>query len=103
MAEISNLSLFVTAAVVLIVTPGPAVFYVMTRGMDQGWKAGLVSALGIECGTLIHVGAATLGVSAILLASPLAFDLVKYLSVAYLIYLGIRKLTVRDLSLQTKR
>jgi threonine/homoserine/homoserine lactone efflux protein len=103
MAEISNLSLFVTASLVLIVTPGPAVFYVMARGMDQGWKAGLVSALGIEVGTLIHVGAATLGVSAILLASPLAFDLVKYLSVAYLIYLGIRKLTVRDLSVQTKR
>jgi len=103
MVEISKLSLFVTAAFVLLLTPGPAVLYVMAKGMDQGWKAGLASVLGIEFATLIHVGAATLGISAIIVASPLAFDVVKYLSVVYLLYLGIRKLTAQEEFAQSKR
>lgn len=88
----SNLSLFVLAALALVLTPGPAVIYIITRSVDQGRRAGLVSMLGIEFGNLFHVVAAALGVSAILMSSALAFEIVKYLGAAYLIYLGIRKL-----------
>ncbi len=86
------LGLFVVAAVVLLVTPGPAVLYIVARSVEQGRGAGLVSALGIHVGTLVHVAAAALGMSAILASSALAFDVVKYLGAAYLVYLGIRKL-----------
>lgn len=88
----SNLSLFIAAALALVLTPGPAVIYIITRSVDQGRRAGLVSMLGIEVGNLFHVVAAALGVSAILMSSALAFEIVKYLGAAYLIYLGIRKL-----------
>ncbi len=91
-----NLALFIPAAIALIVTPGPVVLYIVTRSVDQGRKAGLVSVLGSEIGNLCHVAAAALGLSAILLSSTLAFDIVKYLGAAYLIYLGIRKLLSSD-------
>lgn len=96
MPEISTLAVFVAAAVVLIVTPGPAVLYVVARSIDQGRLAGIVSTLGIGVGSLCHVAAAALGVSALLVSSALAFNLVKYLGAAYLIYLGVRKLMVRE-------
>ncbi|MCB0168586.1 MAG: LysE family translocator [Anaerolineae bacterium] len=96
MLEISTLAVFMTAAVVLIVTPGPAVLYVVARSIDQGRLAGIVSTLGIGVGSLVHVAAAALGVSALLVSSALAFNLVKYLGAAYLIYLGVRKLVVRE-------
>lgn len=92
MPPIANLPIFLAAALVLVLTPGPAVLYVVTRSVDQGRRAGLVSVLGIEFGNLFHVVAAALGVSAILMTSALAFEIVKYLGAAYLIYLGIRKL-----------
>src|SRR5215211_1571589 len=92
----AGLSLFLTATLVLLLTPGPAVLYVVTRSVDQGRKAGLVSVLGIQSGTLFHVLGAALGLSAILLSSALAFDVVKYLGAAYLIYLGIKKLRSRE-------
>ncbi len=88
----SNLSLFIASAFVLALTPGPAVLYVVTRSVDQGRRAGLVSMLGIEVGNLFHVVAAALGVSAILMSSALAFEIVKYLGAVYLIYIGIRRL-----------
>jgi threonine/homoserine/homoserine lactone efflux protein len=90
------LALFIPAALALVLTPGPVVLYIVTRSVDQGRKAGLVSVLGSELGNLCHVAAAALGLSAILLTSTLAFDLVKYLGAAYLIYLGIRKLRSKD-------
>ena len=90
--EASLLGLFVVAAMVLLLTPGPAVLYVVTRSVEQGRLAGLVSALGVHVGTLVHVAAAALGVSALLVSSALAFDVVKYLGALYLIYLGVRKL-----------
>ena len=96
MPEISTLAIFVVTAVVLIVTPGPAVLYVAARSIDQGRMAGIVSTLGIGTGTLVHVAAAALGISALLVSSALAFNLVKYLGAAYLIYLGMRKLMVRE-------
>ncbi|MBX3065433.1 MAG: LysE family translocator [Anaerolineae bacterium] len=87
-----NLGLFIPAAIALILTPGPVVLYIITRSVDQGRKAGLVSVLGLELGNMVHVMAAALGLSALLLSSSLAFELVKYLGAAYLIYLGIRTL-----------
>jgi threonine/homoserine/homoserine lactone efflux protein len=94
--EASRLGLFVVAAIVLLLTPGPAVLYIVTRSVAQGRLAGLVSALGVHVGTLVHVAAAALGVSALLLSSALAFDIVKYLGALYLIYLGVRKLAGWD-------
>lgn len=92
----ANLALFIPAALVLIVTPGPAVLYIVTRSINQGRRAGLASVVGVEIGNLFHVVAAALGISAILLTSALAFDIVKYLGAAYLIYLGIKKLVTRE-------
>jgi threonine/homoserine/homoserine lactone efflux protein len=92
MPTIANFSLFMVASLALLLTPGPAVLYVVTRSVDQGRKAGLISVLGINTGTLVHVFGAALGISALLLSSALAFEIVKYLGAAYLIYIGIRKL-----------
>jgi threonine/homoserine/homoserine lactone efflux protein len=91
----SRLGLFVTAALVLLLTPGPAVLYIVTRSLDQGRRAGFVSVLGVHAGTLVHVAAAAAGLSAILAASAMAFSVVKYLGAAYLIYLGVRQLLAR--------
>jgi threonine/homoserine/homoserine lactone efflux protein len=88
-------TLFLVAALALLITPGPAVIYIVTRSIDQGRSAGFVSAFGVFVGTLCHVAAAALGLSALLMSSALAFQSVKYLGAAYLIYLGIRKLTSR--------
>jgi len=87
----SSLLLFVSAALVLLAIPGPAVLYVTSRSIGLGRTAGLVSALGIGVGTLVHVAAAAVGLSAVLMSSA-AFSVVKYLGVAYLIYLGVQKL-----------
>jgi threonine/homoserine/homoserine lactone efflux protein len=91
----STLALFSVAAMALLLTPGPAVLYIVTRSIDQGRLAGIVSVLGIAVGTLFHIAAAALGVSALLVSSALAFGVVKYLGAAYLIYLGVRKLRER--------
>ena len=96
MLELSRLPLFFVASLVLLLTPGPAVLYIVARSIDQGRGAGLVSVLSIEVGNSVHVLAATLGLSAILLSSALAFTVVKYLGAAYLIYLGLRKLLARE-------
>lgn len=91
----TTLPLFITASLVLLLTPGPAVLYIITRSIDQGRRAGLVSVLGVEIGNACHVVAAALGLSAILASSALAFSIVKYMGAAYLIYLGVRKLLTR--------
>ena len=88
----SSLILFMTGAIVLLMIPGPVVMYVVSRSIGQGRSAGLVSVMGTAVGTLCHVAAATLGLSAVLASSALAFQFVKYLGAAYLIYLGIRTL-----------
>jgi len=88
----SSLLLFVTGAAILLVIPGPAVFYIVSRSVGHGRAAGLVSAMGIAAGTLFHLAAATLGLSALLASSALVFQFVKYLGAAYLVYLGIRVL-----------
>lgn len=96
MPELSTFTIFVVATSVLLLTPGPAVLYIVTRSIDQGRVAGIVSTLGIAVGTLFHVAAAAFGISALLVSSALLFNFVKYLGAAYLIYLGIRKLLVRE-------
>ena len=95
----SSLLLFLTGAIIILVIPGPAVFYITSRAIGQGRAAGLVSAGGIATGTLGHCLAATLGLSALLVSSALAFQCVKYLGAAYLVYLGIRTLRRSDLAL----
>ncbi len=92
MIESSQLYFFILAALALLLVPGPAVLYITARSANQGRMAGLVSVFAIETANLIQAVAAALGLSAILLSSALAFDVVKYLGAAYLIYLGIRKL-----------
>jgi threonine/homoserine/homoserine lactone efflux protein len=94
--DLPNLPVFLLAALILLLTPGPAVLYITARSMDQGRLAGLVSVLSIETGNSAHVLAATFGLSAILMSSALAFTIVKYLGAAYLIYLGIRRFLARD-------
>src|SRR5215813_4249902 len=92
----SQLILFMGAALLLLLIPGPAVLYITARSASQGRMAGIVSVFAIETANFIQAVAAALGLSAILLSSALAFDVVKYLGAAYLIYLGVRKLMSSD-------
>ena len=92
----TTLFLFAAAAMVLLVVPGPSVLYIVTRSVDQGRRAGAVSVLGIHAGSLVHVAAGILGLSALLASSALAFDAVRYIGAAYLIWLGIRRLRSRS-------
>jgi threonine/homoserine/homoserine lactone efflux protein len=91
-----NLPVFLLAALILLLTPGPAVLYIVARSVDQGRLAGLVSVLSIEAGNFVHVLAATVGLSALLVSSALAFSIVKYLGAGYLIFLGVRRLLSRE-------
>jgi threonine/homoserine/homoserine lactone efflux protein len=88
----ASLGLFVSAALVLLVVPGPAVLYIFARSVEQGRLAGFVSILGIHVATLVHVAAAALGLSAVLASSVLAFSLIKYVGAAYLIWLGLKRI-----------
>lgn len=92
MPDPSRLALFVGAAIVLLVVPGPAVLYVVTQSVSHGRRAGIASVAGITTGTLVHIAAATVGLSALLASSALAFDVVKYLGAAYLVVVGLRRL-----------
>ena len=75
--------------------PGPAVTYIVTQSIDKGRRAGLVSALGVATGGLVHVAAAVIGLSALLASSATAFTIVKLVGAAYLIVIGIRRLLAR--------
>lgn len=92
----SSLLLFVTGAAIMLVIPGPAVTYIVSRSIAHGRAAGLVSVLGITTGTFCHILAATLGLSALLVSSAVAFESIKYVGAAYLIYLGIKTLRQSD-------
>jgi threonine/homoserine/homoserine lactone efflux protein len=102
MPTLPTLALFLLAAFGLLIAPGPAVLYVITRSVEQGRRAGLTSMAGVELASLIHTAAAALGLSALLLTSALAFSVVKYLGAAYLIYLGLRTLLTPEKSTQTQ-
>jgi len=88
--------LFSLAALALLAIPGPAVLYIVVQSAEQGRRVGLASVAGIHLGTLVHIAAASAGLSALIVASSLAFSVVKYAGAAYLVYLGIRKLLERD-------
>lgn len=90
-----TLAVFAAAAVALLVIPGPAVLYIVAQSIEHGRGAGLVSMLGVQAGGLVHVAAAALGLSALLVRSATAFDVVKYAGAAYLVFLGLRKLLSR--------
>ena len=91
----STYLLFIATALALLAIPGPAVLYVVGRSIDQGRTAGLASVLGITTGTIVHITAATIGLSSLVLASKVAFDAVRYVGAAYLILLGVRRLLTR--------
>ncbi len=86
----STLALFMLAAGALIVTPGPAVLFIVARSAHQGRRAGLVSAMGVATGGLVHVAGAVLGFSALLASSALAFSTVRWFGAGYLVFLGLR-------------
>src|SRR5688500_11849699 len=89
MPEPGTLLLFSAAALALIVVPGPAVLYIVAQSIDRGRLAGVVSALGVAVGGLVHVTAATIGLSSLLVSSATAFSVVKYAGAAYLIGMGL--------------
>ena len=95
MPSLSTLAVFIGAALVLLAIPGPSVLYIVTQSISHGRAAGLVSVLGVQVGATVHVAAATIGVSSILLSSARAFQVVKYAGAAYLIFLGLQRLLRR--------
>ena len=92
MPDAATLAVFCAATLALLVVSGPAVLYIVTQSVDHGRRAGLVSVLGVSTGGLVHVAAAALGLSSLLLSSATAFEVVKYAGAAYLVFLGVRRL-----------
>ena len=86
---------FAVASLGLLVVPGPAVLYIITRSVEQGRQVGFASVLGVHIGTTVHIVAAAAGLSALLVSSATAFSAVKYAGAAYLIVLGLRRLLGR--------
>ena len=99
----TSLWLFGLAALALLAIPGPAVLYIVVQSADQGRRVGLASVAGVHLGTLVHVAAASAGLSAVIVASSVAFSAVRYAGAAYLIYLGVRKLLDRDAQTRVER
>src|SRR5579859_2550430 len=96
MPSAANLMIFCTAALLLAISPGPGMLYVLARSLQGGRRVGLASSFGTALGGLCHVVAAALGLSLILAQSALAFALVKYLGAAYLVYLGVKTLLAKE-------
>ena len=96
MPDGSTLLLFAGASLALLAVPGPAVIYVVTRSVDQGRAAGLVSVLGVETGTFAYALAAAAGLTGLIAASETGFTILRYAGAAYLVYLGVRRLVERE-------
>jgi threonine/homoserine/homoserine lactone efflux protein len=96
MVGIQNYSVFVSAAVLLNLTPGPDTMYILGKSISEGRKSGIASVFGIATGTLGHTLAAALGLSAILMKSAVAFGVVKYIGAGYLVFIGIKTLTSKN-------
>ena len=92
MPDPSRWGLFALATLALLVVPGPAVLYIVARSIEQGRRGGVLSVLGIHTGTLVHVAAASVGLSAILVQSATAFTVVKLAGAVYLVVIGLRRL-----------
>jgi threonine/homoserine/homoserine lactone efflux protein len=90
MPDTATVLAFAAASILLVAVPGPNLIYILTRSVAQSRRAGVVSALGIETGTLVHVGAAVIGLSTVIAASPAAMTALKFAGVAYLIYLAAK-------------
>jgi threonine/homoserine/homoserine lactone efflux protein len=94
--DLHNVILFMAAGLTLNITPGPDMLYVITRSVSEGRLSGIVSAFGIMAGCIVHTLAIAFGLTAFLLAVPTAYDIIKYLGAAYLVYLGIKKLFAKN-------
>lgn len=97
MPSLSTYAVFLATGMALLAIPGPAVLYVVTRSIEMGRRGGLASVAGITTATVTHVALATAGLSSLVLASTVAFDAVKYVGAAYLLFLGLRRLLGRGL------
>jgi threonine/homoserine/homoserine lactone efflux protein len=95
--SLSTYAVFLATGMALLLVPGPAVLYVVTRSIEMGRAGGLASVAGITTATVAHVALATAGLSSLILASTVAFDVVKYVGAAYLLLLGLRRLFGRGL------
>ena len=96
MAGTQHLWLFIVSGLLLNITPGPDSLFIMARSASQGWRAGFVACWGIGAGVFVHVGAAALGLSALLATSAMAFAVVKIVGAAYLVWIGIGMLRQRQ-------
>lgn len=96
MPSVANLSLFCTAALLLAISPGPGMLYVLARSLQGGRRVGLASSFGTALGGMFHVAAAAFGLSLLLARSAMAFALVKYCGAAYLVYLGVKTLMAKE-------
>jgi threonine/homoserine/homoserine lactone efflux protein len=96
MPDATTFAVFAAACLAFLAIPGPSVFYIVTRSLVQGRRAGVTSMIGVQAGGLVHVVAAAFGVSALIASSAAAFTVVKYAGAAYLVFLGVRKLLARD-------
>ena len=89
-------ALYIPAALILLAIPGPAVLYIIATSVDGGRRAGLLSVAGVHLGSLVHVAAACVGLSALIVSSAIAFSTVKYVGAAYLVLIGIKKWMEKD-------
>jgi threonine/homoserine/homoserine lactone efflux protein len=101
MFGIHDLTLFVISGLLLNIMPGPDSLLIMARSATQGWRAGCAAALGIGAGTMVHISAAALGLSAVLATSATAFTAVKWIGAAYIVWCGIGMLRARLQTAQT--
>lgn len=100
---IENFWVFALTGLLLNLTPGNDMLYVMARSSGQGTKAGVISALGIGAGCIVHIFAAVIGLSALIAQSAFAFDMIKYVGAAYLIYLGLKSILNKKKTLRIDR
>jgi threonine/homoserine/homoserine lactone efflux protein len=103
MPSASVIATFATAAVILLLIPGPAVLYIVNRSVSDGRRAGLASASGLALGNLVHALAAAAGLSAVLATSATAFNAVKWLGAGYLIFVGVRTLLTKPSIIETEQ
>ncbi|MCV6601753.1 MAG: LysE family translocator [Cohaesibacter sp.] len=100
--SLESWAVFVAASIMLSITPGPDLVFILSRALANGKKVGIAAALGVSCGAFIHAFAAAFGLSAILATSATAFMIVKYIGAAYLIYLGVKALRAKESALALK-
>lgn len=94
--DLATLGVFILASVALYISPGPDMIYVASRSIGQGRRAGIVSCFGVQTGLIIHMLAASFGLAALLAEFPTAFEVIRWLGIGYLIYMGIRAVTDKN-------